>query len=114
MAALAADGGFGHLHAVQARAHHIRLPRVANQAALADGTIETLLVGIVVSRRHLPALAGRVPRHRRLDEEALGFDGVGARVPARADHILEGIFAENDLLFAAGEEEFAVPQLAVF
>src|SRR5207249_5399095 len=101
VAALAADGRLLDLDAVLAFANRFRLPRMAAKAPFADRPLEALVIGAVVTRRHLPRLARGVPGHRRLQEKAVRLDQIRARVPARADRVLERVFRQHYFLGSA-------------
>ena len=113
MAALAADGRLLDVHAMQAAADRLGAPRVADEAALADGPFEPRVLLPVVAGRHAPRLPGGVPGHGRFHQEPLRLDQVGPRVPAGTDDILDGVLAQDHLSRPVGQQQLAVQHLAI-
>ena len=89
VAALAADRLLDDVHPLQAPLDRFGPPRVAEQAVLRRRRAGTPAgSGVVVARRHAPRLPGGVPRHRRLDQEAVRLGQVRQRMASRTDDVV--------------------------
>ncbi len=69
--------------------NRLGVARMTAQTTGRNVALEPRMFARVVSRRHVPALLGRIPGDRRFVKETVDFDQVGTRVVARADAIAD-------------------------
>src|SRR5579884_3591481 len=88
-------------------------PRMAGHTIDRDGPIKTPMFGKIVPRRHVPLFAGSIPGDRRLVQEAVEFDQVGACEVSRADSVANRDIDAGDFLAVRRAQDLFMAELIV-
>ncbi len=119
MTPLTADRQFQKIDPMETVPDSLNAARMTKQTAFCHRSLESRLIGPIVTRRQAPVFLRAIPRRRRLGKKTIDFNQVSQRMMAGADNIFHRVLREDNVINTPGgrirtwQQYFAMPQQIV-